>query len=338
MTRKDLRRTYPVHKRLMLHPLSLFVFLCTGVLMAGYTYHVVAATIISSTIQAPALTKGATVSAPASSTTFSSPTLNVSGSCPPSSYVTLNVNGAFNGVGLCGSQQTYDIAGSLYAGTNTLTVQAYNQTDQKGPSTDSVQVAYTPPAQTKADLATPSPAAAAATGDAPLLLTSDFNFHTFTTEKAFDWTLDLEGGTPPYNVHVEWGDGTTSDFRFPGDPVFNIHHQFKDSGYYPVVVHSVDAAGQKHIMQLAALITGSDGRASFLAPTAGSSSGSGTLAGKSMGRTGSVVVSHATTVKWLLIAWPFYIIVALMTVSFWLGERREYELIRPVRRARSARA
>ena len=349
--RKARRSNYPVHKRMLLNPLSMFILLCTGVFMAGWTYHVVAATLISSTIEAPPLDAPATIDTPDDGAAFVTSPTHITGSCPDNSYVELDINGAFHGAGLCDSgSNTYDIVSSLHGGTNTLDVQDYNLTDLAGPDSDSVQVTYTPPvAAASSDTSTStisgsqstiSKSGAASnqqsTTPIPLLLTSDFQFHTFVAQKAFTWDLDLEGGTPPYDVNIDWGDGTTGHLRFPGDPVFTLRHVFQTDGYYAVVVNSTDKAGQQHVMQLAALITNKDGTASFLNTSSGghgaASGGAGSLASGTGSKSGlsSIPIiggSSAAATHVLLVAWPFYIIVALMTVSFWLGEKREINLL-----------
>jgi len=336
---------------MLLHPLIMFMFLCAGVFMAGWTFHVVAATIISSTIQAPALRTGATIRTPTTGTSLAASTTHVTGECPSQSYVALQVNGAFNGVSWCDNSNTYDIATSLHGGTNTLAVQAYNETDLQGPTTPTVQVVYAPPVSASASStasgtsrtsATPSSSSSTAALPAPLLLTSSFQFHTFTTQKAFTWDLDLEGGNPPYDVNIDWGDGTKGHMRFPGDPVFTLSHAYKTDGYYAVVVNSIDTAGQQHVMQLAALITKKDGTANFLGTAPGNqtntpSSQGGSRSAPANSNPFTNAASNSTSAThMLLVAWPSYIIVILMMVSFWLGEKREIGMLlaRPRRQHR----
>ncbi len=65
----------------------------------------------------------------------------VSGTCPPSSYVKLNRNGSFSGVGTC-SGNTFQIQTDLSGGANALTAQVYNLTDNEGPAGSSITVYY----------------------------------------------------------------------------------------------------------------------------------------------------------------------------------------------------
>jgi len=318
--------------------------------MVGWTYRVVAATVISSTVEAPALRTAATIQTPTSGTMLKTAQVNVNGTCPLNSYVTLNVNDSFNGVAWCSASNSYTITTSVYTGVNTIAVQDYNQTNEAGPTSAPIQVTYTAstapaaggltaptasnPSQTNnpgsSNTVTTTPVAAS-----PLLLTSNFQFHAFTSQQTFNWQLDLEGGTPPYKVAVTWGDGKTSDLTFPGDPIFTIHHKYSTSGFYPVIVHSVDSVGQLHTTQLAALITNIDGTAPFVHTQATTSGGNSTPA-KPIG-TASSLPHLSGTVKFLFLAWPSYLIVLLMTISFWLGEKQEFFLLRPYRKQRARR-
>jgi hypothetical protein len=364
-TLKQHRSGYPIHKRMMLHPMSIFIFLCAGVFMAGWTYHVVAATIISSTIEAPPLTAAATLDTPADNAAFTTAgPVHVTGSCPSDSYVKVAVNGSFNGVAWCSGDGTYDITTSLFRGSDSVVVQDYNQTDLAGPATPGITVTYNPPfthslrslpsssggstsgsgTSGTSDNSSSNPPASdtpqtsgtsqgtdnSSTDDTspvvkPLLLTSDFQFHTFASQTSFSWSVDLEGGSPPYDVLVNWGDGTTSRLRFPGDPIFSLRHTYKTSGYFAVVVNSTDSAGAQHVVQLAALITDKLGNAPFL--TSGNIHTPPASSGESQGISQTAQSVSLSNIKWLLLAWPFYLVVILMTVSFWLGEKRELAVV-----------
>ena len=321
--RRIRRQNYPIHKRLLLHPLTIFGLLCAGVLIAGWTYRVLADTVISSVIEAPALSEGATITSPNDGSRLTSSPINVLGTCPDSSYIKLYLNSVFDGVGWCGPDNTFSIQTSLFSGTNTLLAQDYNETDLQGPVTPSVQISYSPPAvaTTPSNPKTASPSetstrtSAPAQSALPLLISSDFQFKTFSANKAFDWELKLEGGTPPYLLRVQWGDGTTSILHFATDPVFTITHNYKLSGYFAVIIAATDSAGQLKTFQVAALITNS----------AGTIPGVSNSSNKPIQQ--SILVDLVANIKqqqWLLVAWPAYLTILLMTVSFWLGEKREY--------------
>jgi hypothetical protein len=324
---KRRRQGYPIHKRLLLHPLSLFGILCVGVLITGWTYRALADTVISSVVEATPLQTGAMITYPTDGSLLQTSPIDVSGSCPVNSYVELYLNGVFDGVAWCSSGDTFTIETSLFSGVNTLLVEDFNTTDQQGPATPSIGVTFNPPSAQTTPASSDTTTQASTTPDVtsatqtvlPLLLASDFHFQTFSQSKVFTWPLDLEGGTPPYTVHVVWGDGTSSILHFDTDPVFNLTHTYKSAGYYAVVAIAADSKNQQKVFQMAALVTNAHG-------TLPGVSTRPALPKQQLFSNISTVVS---TQKWLFLAWPAYIVVFLMAVSFWLGERRQFSRPKP---------
>ena len=312
---RRIKQNRPAHKRVLLHPLTVLILLCILVFVVTWTYKALATT-ISAEVYAQPLTEGAVITDPADNATFSDQApITVSGTCPDSSYVEVYVNDIFKGVGLCGTNHTFQIQVSLFSGSNTLLAQDFNVTDQAGPATSTVLVTLHIPSLVSISNPTSdssSSGATAVTSPPPLLLMSNFHWQTFSTGSAFSWKMELEGGLPPYTVKVDWGDGQTSNYKFDTDPVFDIKHTYAKPGYYPIKTYSTDSKGDQKMMQLAALITAPGANTSFfnhpstpIATTA-----------KSSGLTAFFVSSK----NWLWIAWPSLIIVALMMFSFWLGE------------------
>ena len=329
-TRKTVRKRAqqrPIHKRVLLHPVALFFLLCVGVLITGSTYRVFADTTISSVIEAPPLPTAAVITSPTNGTTFTSSPVNVTGTCPPSSYVDLVLNGTFDGSAWCGTDNTFTIITSLYAGTNTLNAQDYNETNLAGPSSPDIKVTYNPPSSSTSNpvsgTSSPSPsrstggsgvaaqATSTASAEMPLLFTTQYSFKTFSVHNNFTWQVTISGGTPPYNVSIAWGDGTTSKFYLTSDPTITLSHKYASAGYYAIVLTSTDKNGQKKVIQIASLITPLSGTASFLGPSQPEP--------KATSWADDVFRSSG----WLYFAWPTYTILVLMVVSFWLGERRQ---------------
>lgn len=351
VTKRSIRRSYPVHRRVLLHPATIFFLLCVGVFIIGWTYRVLASTLISSVIEAPALQVGAVITDPTGGETFIASPIDVDGTCPPSdSYVKLYLNGVFDGAAWCDANGDFSIESSLYSGSNTLVAEDFNITDLQGPTTPSVQVTYNPPAPpqspsspsngsstsnsnsssggsttnqtgtTSTTQSSGSPSAVTQSAQTnpsipPVIVTSSFHFQTFKAGKQFSWKIDLEGGKPPYVVYVNWGDGTKSTLHYKTDPIITLTHTYHKSGYFAIIVTSVDSTGQKRVIQLPALIASSNGKIDFL----GSSNPGQASSGSTSSSSGLV-----KTQRWLLLAWPSYIVVVLMCVSFWLGERQDF--------------
>ncbi len=325
--KKQLRAGRPKHLQVALHPLSILLLLAAGVCIICWTGQVIADDFsVTAIVPAKPLIKQATIRSLANGAVITQVPITVSGFCPTDSYVKLYANNTFSGVALCAADGTYSIETGLFPGLSRLLVQAYNITDEPGPAGQAITVQYNP----KEAQATSTPGSRPTTGNlatnAPgasslqLLLTSDFHYQTFVTGDTFSWPMDLEGGTPPYTVYITWGDGQSSTIVFKTDPVFQITHHFSKPGYYPVVVRSVDAAGQVQIIQLSALIrtAGSSG----ILPVSGAQSDSAPA-----NHVGGISTALLHAKRWLWLVWPSFIILLLMVASFWLGERKEYGLM-----------
>ncbi len=317
--KRTIRRRQPLHRRFLIHPITVFGLLCVGVFIAGWTVKTVAVSYtVNGRVPAPPLSQGAVITYPTDGQVFTSVPITVHGTCPQNSYVKLTLNGAFDGTAWCNANGTFDIQTGLMEGMNVLTAQDYNTTDDPGPATPSVHVTYAPPAQSPGQPITQRPTRpqgivvtgpAAAGSTLPLFLSSEFHFQAFAPGSTFNWSVVVLGGRPPFYLLVDWSDGSTSSRLLDKNLALQIEHRYKKSGYYPVRIQATDANGQRAFLQLAALIK-VPGTGGFALPT--QPTGPGFLS------------QHG---HWLWLAWPAYGTIVLMTFSFWLGERQEFQQI-----------
>jgi hypothetical protein len=89
-----------------------------------------------------------------------------------------------------------------------------------------------------------------------------------------------------------------------------IRHTYTASGYYKINVHGTDADGRTVSIQLAALVKKPGARGTI-----------GSIINESSGPTAP---APGSSFSWLLLAWPTYVVISVMAISFMLGERREY--------------
>ena len=341
VVKSKIRKSRPVHKRILLHPVTVFAVLCCLVMICAWTYKVVADSVISATIEAPTLAQGANITDPADDSTLTQTPATLSGTCPTNSYVKIYDNSLFIGATVCADAGTFQIEAELFKGENSLIAQAFNATDEQGPATPSITVTLKLPhaaTSTTSSSGSVSPTTSSSstssnadTAPPPILLTSDFHYQTFDTGSVFKWQMDLEGGVPPYKVHIVWGDGNSSDLVFKTDPVFNISHTYTKQGYFSIKVYSTDTVGNHHMMQLAALIK-KPGTVGFLNTTGSTPTRAGACKpDPSAANVDNLACPPPTGVAtlldnskiWLLLAWPSIIIIGLMIFSFWLGEQEE---------------
>lgn len=328
--KRKIHASRPVHKRVLLHPLTIMLILCVGVFVIGWTYRTVADSYnVVAEVLAPPLSSGATITSPVNGQTLSQTPIVVTGTCPANSIVAIQINNSFSGSAACGSSGTFQIQTDIYTGDNTIIAQDYNVTGQAGPTASNVTAAYVPatpvsPSSTpttsvgsslNSSSSTPESGSTATTSSSqPLQLTSSFHYETFTVGSTFNWQMDLAGGTPPYTVNVTWGDGETTKYTFDSDPVFSITHKYSKPGFYAIKVLSQDAAGAAHMLQVQAVIN-QPGTALPFGPTSG-------ITTKAIPEAG--VQSFLDNSKnWLWVAWPSLIVVSLMVFSFMLGEHQE---------------
>lgn len=321
ITRKIRAKRSPL-RRLFMHPTALFVSLVIGVLLCGLSLRAVADTIltVTGTVNTDPITVAATLDSPHNGDNFTTSLQTVSGTCPADSYVSLTRNGVFAGVAMCVSS-AYQIQTNLVSGDNTLQVQDYNSVDQPGPTTPPITVTYTPPANAPESGDQPigshtthtTTTGSSSGGVQALTITSNYHYQVFTVDEKASWTLQITGGKVPYTVHIDWGDDQTSDQTVPDQQAFTIDHVYSKVGHYPILINGSDADGRIATLQLAAMITnpGATGSInSIINPPTSTTDGS----------SGSFWQNY----RWLLLAWPMYLLVILMLLAFWLGERRQY--------------
>ena len=152
-------RRRPVHKRVLLHPATVFLLLCVGVLVAGSTFHGQAISYdVSAKVSAPALKRPAVITSPAGQRHVTDPLVAVQGICPDNSYVSLYREGVFSGVAVC-DNNNFQIQATLALGANELRARVFNLTDDEGPVSPPATVYYdlspvvTPPARVPTALA-----------------------------------------------------------------------------------------------------------------------------------------------------------------------------------------
>jgi hypothetical protein len=140
------RRKRPLHKRVLLHPLSVMILLCAGVLVIGSTFQSRAASYdVTATVPAPIPGDPAVIQQPADQAHFTSGPITVGGTCSPQSYVKLYRNGVFSGVSACDANLLFSVQTDLSDGPNELVARIFNFTDQEGPGSSPITVYYALP-------------------------------------------------------------------------------------------------------------------------------------------------------------------------------------------------
>lgn len=270
--------------------IALLVSIFAGVGVLAWPAKAIAATEsgsvgIEGKISSPPPTKGATITFPGNGATISETPVTVTGLCPNGLIVKVFKNNVFAGAVEC-KNGSYSLRVDLFAGRNELVARVYDALDQAGP--DSNKVVVTLPVSQFASIDRIS-------------LTSPFAKKGADPGKSLIWPIVLSGGTGPYAITVDWGDGKAPDVisqQFGG--AFNISHVYDNAGIYTVIVRASDKNGEVAFLQLI-----------------GVANGPASQSNEAGGDDSSIITR--TKILWQ----PVLITIPLIAASFWLGRRHE---------------
>lgn len=196
---------------------------------------------VQGTIPSPPPTQGATISLPRDGQSFTDLPVTVSGICPKGLLVKLFKNNIFTGSQQCDSG-SFSIQIDLFTGTNELVARVYDALDQSGPESNKVTVTFVDNRQ----------------GASPrVTLTSDFAKRGANPGQKLTWPIILSGGTGPYAISVDWGDGKAPDLKSVENPgTFEIDHVYAASGVYNIIIKATDKNGVSGFLQLVGVANG----------------------------------------------------------------------------------
>jgi hypothetical protein len=205
-------------------------------------------------------------------------------------------NDIFAGSTPCSDAGTYSVDIDLLIGQNVVVARVYDALNQPGPDSNSVTVFYDalPPQS--------SPISALNFGGSQLLLNTDAVFRGVFPEEQLNIPIDILGGTPPFAINIQWGDSNNKVVPRNDNTAFKVGHVYNKPGTYQVSIQASDAVGRVAFLTVASIVNGQPSVAATSTPTA------------------------AATSK-LLLLWPLYTASIAVVISFWMGEKREKNLL-----------
>jgi hypothetical protein len=180
---------------------------------------------------------------------------------------------------------TYSLEIDLFSGRNDLVARVYDALDQAGPDSNTVTITF---------------------NDAQFLqfgthvsLSSAYAERGAPPDIELDWPILLNGGTGPYALSVDWGDGSPSDLSSQATAgSINLKHVYKTAGIYTIIVKATDKNSGTAFLQLVGQATG---------------------AVQHNDNNGSNHVPIQKEIIW----WPILAMVPLIFGAFWVGRRYE---------------
>lgn len=332
------RRRLPFHKRLVLHPLTLFVYLSVGVGLIFASVQVSATNIlVTAKVSAPPITEPAVIQivAPSSSPTQAtaaqdaksvetavvvrSKQIILSGECPKASHLEFYRNGMFAGVAPCIGDPTFSISLDLVEGINAISAKVFNLTDDEGPISQMIYIKYDTSSENTSTSTSTDTSTSTSTEDkpaTPFFITSDFRYLGFNTGETAKWKIHILGGTAPYMFEINWGDGKSDSIKRLDDADFDITHIYQKASSntgYIITITANDVNKVASVFQMMSIISEKGSHQAGLISVANNNLNPSVL---------------RVLQKWIWAAWPAYILFSLLIFSFWLGERREYLKLR----------
>lgn len=247
---------------------------------------------IQGTVTSPPPALAPIISIPTDGSSYTELPVTVGGICDADLLVKVFKNGVFAGSAQCQSG-SFSMSMDLFNGRNDLIAKQYDLLDQESPPSSTVSVTYNDnePTSTNADRVT---------------LTTNFAKRGANPAEKLLWPIAVSGGTSPYAVTVEWGDGDSSIYSIVAPGEFTIDHIYKNPGSYTVVVKAVDVNGRTAYLQLVAIGNGP------LSQEGGSSGGSSSSSGDD-----DASSEPKTRILWQ----PAAIMIPFIVSTFWLGKR-----------------
>lgn len=247
---------------------------------------------LTGTISSPPPTVGATITLPTNGQTFTEVPVPLRGLCPAGLLVKLFKNNVFAGSVQC-ENGSFELSIDLFTGTNELIARVYDDLDQPGPDSPAVTVNFVDTRQGSGTRVS---------------VTSNFAKRGANPGQVLTWPIIISGGSGPYAISVDWGDGSSPDLLsepFPGN--LDVTHTYAAAGVYNVIIKVSDTNGAAAFLQVVAIANG---------PLSQTNADGSPISSSDDSKV-AFIANGNTTIVW----WPATITVPFIVSTFWLGKR-----------------
>lgn len=210
--------------------------------------------VVYATNPAPIPTDAPVITKPADGENISKSTVIVAGTCPaadPRVVIAILNDGQQVSSVACDSDNNFSVPLVVEPGEHRLVARVYTITGGQGLDSQPVTFTYSVPA--------PVTSAAVAAeqgqdkGGIPLVVTIDEPFIVFGPAKDAIWKGSISGGTLPYKVHINWGDGKSSDYTVRASGAQEFAHHYTSMESHLITLRVIDREGRGIIRSYAAV-------------------------------------------------------------------------------------
>lgn len=210
---------------------------------------------VSGTIPTPPPESAPTIDQPKNGTTFNQKNITVSGRCTKGLIVKIFSNNVFAGSAMCGSDDTYSLTIDLFLARNDLVARQYDNLNQASPNSNFVTVYYAAPRPTVPGEGQQPPSIA----HFQLVIDYDYTVQSVFANQTFRLPVKFRGGTGPYLVTIDWGEGSVNNFNRSNTNSFDTSFIYEKPGTYIISIRVRDSAGQEAYLQFVLVVHGESG-------------------------------------------------------------------------------
>lgn len=288
-------------------------------------------------VNGPPPPTGATITAPIDG--FNVVNINpsiISGTCVAGSFVVAYDDGTLGGSTICGSDGTFSTSVQLHEGNNALTARNFDNLNQAGPTTPTVNVTFTShPVTTDtttpilpenpviipgvttgpSDCANYTPTGTLSVGGQPHVAVVCVP-RSIVADQSHSIGVLVWGGTPPYALSFAWGSGDSTLISMPAPGYKTVQVHYASSGIYNINVQVTDGNS-----------TSTSGQSAIQVTNAATAS-----------QTLTQAINNVFAAAWFQTPVPLYVIAVGLTLGFWGGDifSRHFGARRPHKRSRRA--
>ncbi len=266
---------------------------------------------VSASVPFPAPTAAAVIDPSFAGSTQTAEVVELFGTCQsvyPSSIVSIWRDGQLLGSTNCQANNTFRLNITLALGGNSLIARTSSISLIYGPDSQPVNVTYTP--STVPTIASPGPTPAT-NNPSDLRITSNQPVAVMSESNTVTIEIKVDGGTSPYTITINWGDGSTETQTVAGPGLYRFTHTYASPNIFRVLASVTDVLGATKVFQFIVTST-SPQAATAQKPTAETTPQSADSKGR----------------NYFLLLGTFiglFVLLIIFLTSFWLGRRYEHK-------------